>query len=59
MVPAPAGAHAELERQLAALLRPLRWFALDEGGAYRPVGRSRVIAAGPAELAGQLDWPAA
>ncbi|MDX6679354.1 MAG: hypothetical protein QOE31_3406 [Solirubrobacteraceae bacterium] len=32
------------------------WLGL-RGGEYEPVGRSRLIELGPAELAAQLDWP--
>jgi len=36
--------------------RTVEWLAL-ELGEYRPVGRSRQITLGPAELAGPIDWP--
>jgi Uma2 family endonuclease len=37
--------------------RRVHWLALESGGEYQPVERSRLIALGPAELAEQLDWP--
>jgi Uma2 family endonuclease len=36
--------------------RSVSWLALEEG-EYRPIERSRLIATGGSELAGQLDWP--
>jgi Uma2 family endonuclease len=36
--------------------RRVHWFALRDG-EYEPVERSALIELGPAELAGQLDWP--
>jgi Uma2 family endonuclease len=34
----------------------VRWLGLS-GGEYRPLEQSRLIELGPAELAGQIDWP--
>jgi Uma2 family endonuclease len=36
--------------------RKADWLALDDG-QYRPIERSGLIDLGPAELAGQIDWP--
>jgi Uma2 family endonuclease len=37
--------------------RQVEWLALGPDGRYEPITRSRLIEAGPAELAGRLDWP--
>ena len=37
--------------------RRVDWLGLQPSGEYRPTGRSRLIALGPAQLAEQIDWP--
>jgi Uma2 family endonuclease len=40
-------------------IRKFDWLALTDTGAYEPIERSSLIALGPADLAAQIDWPAA
>jgi Uma2 family endonuclease len=37
--------------------RSVSWLGLEDGGEYRPIERSRLIALGAQGLAEQIDWP--
>lgn len=37
--------------------RRVDWLGLETDGRYQPVERSKLLALGPAELAGRIDWP--
>ena len=37
--------------------REVHWLGVQPGGEYGPIERSALIALGPVELAGRIDWP--